>query len=104
MSAVISEGQLEKSFEADRALDSAENQNQDGVKDSQIVHEEEELQDGVILPINMNQSMEQPSIEVTLKTTPQVNPKRRSTLKKPDKNALMKNKKPMQIGHPMFSN
>jgi len=61
---------LEKSFEADKALDSAENQNKDGAKDSQIAHEEEELQENFILPINMSQSMEQPSIEVTLKTTP----------------------------------
>jgi len=58
---------LEKSFEADKALDSAENQNKDGAKDSQIAHEEEELQENFILPINMSQSMEQPSIEVTLK-------------------------------------
>jgi len=61
---------LEKSFEADKALDSAKNQNKDGAKDSQIAHEEEELQENFILPINMSQSMEQPSIEVTLKTTP----------------------------------
>jgi len=83
MSAVMSEGQLEASFEADKALNSAANQNQDGAnqnqsKDSQLAHEEEELQDNFILPIssrinmdlNMNQAMEQPSIEVTLRTTP----------------------------------
>jgi hypothetical protein len=49
---------LEKSFEADKALNSATNQNKDGTKDSQIAHEEEELQDNFILPINLNQSME----------------------------------------------
>jgi|TARA_B110000285_G_C14646386_1_gene389891 hypothetical protein len=61
---------LEKSFEADKALHSEANQNKDGTKDSQIAHEEEELQENFILPINISQPMEQPSIEVTLKTTP----------------------------------
>jgi len=61
---------LEASSEAGKALNSAPNPDQDGAKDSHLAHEEEELQDNFILPINMSQAMEQPSIEVTLKTTP----------------------------------
>jgi hypothetical protein len=35
-----------------------------------MAQEEDELPDHFILPINMSQSMEQPDIEVVLKTTP----------------------------------